>query len=145
MGDKRKMTEVVLNNKCIHCKDKECHDGEGFCNYAMQKNSFYKNPRLYKGLKVIRSPTYKELEKENAELKEKLNIRSCQNCKHNNRSCPNDGSCKHYNKWEGYKNPQLVKAIEIIKKLNDRVCGRRGDDLCLLEQVEQFLKEESDK
>lgn len=56
------MTEVVLNNKCMHCEDKECHDGEHFCNYAMQKNSFYKNPRLYKGLKVIRSPTYTKKE-----------------------------------------------------------------------------------
>ena len=66
------MAEVVLNDECMRCKDKECHDGENFCNYAMQKNSFYKNPRLYKGLEVIRLPTYKELEKENAELKEKL-------------------------------------------------------------------------
>ena len=32
----------------------------------------------------------KKLKDENAELKEKLNIRSCQNCKHNNKSCPND-------------------------------------------------------
>ena len=33
--------------------------------------------------------------KHNAELQEKLNIRSCQNCKHNNKSCPRDGSCVH--------------------------------------------------
>ena len=26
--------------------------------------------------------------KQNAKLQEKLNIRSCQNCKHNNKSCP---------------------------------------------------------
>ena len=30
--------------------------------------------------------------KQNAKLQEKLNIRSCQNCKHN-KSCPGDGSC----------------------------------------------------
>jgi len=53
-----------------------------------------------------------ELEKENAELKRILNIRSCQNCRHNSRDCPNDGSCKHYSKWEGYENPQLSKAKE---------------------------------
>lgn len=57
----------------------------------------------------------RELEKENTKLKEKLNMRSCQNYKHNNKSCPNDGSCVHYSKWEGYKNPQLTKAKEIIK------------------------------
>ena len=33
--------------------------------------------------------------KQNAKLQEKLNIRSCQNCKHNNKSCPGDGSCVH--------------------------------------------------
>lgn len=88
-----------------------------------------------------------ELEKENAELKGKLNIRSCQNCKHNNKSCPNDGSCKNYSKWKGYENPQLTKAKEIIKSLialhyNPVVTK---DDLKkqdkILEQAEQFLKE----
>ena len=39
------------------------------------------------------------LKKENEQLQEKLNIRSCQNCKHNNKSCPNDGSCVYYSKW----------------------------------------------
>ena len=33
-----------------------------------------------------------KLEKEKAKLQEKLNIRSCQNCKHNNKSCPNGES-----------------------------------------------------
>ena len=82
-----------------------------------------------------------ELEEENEQLQEKLNMRSCQNCKRNNKSCPNDGSCVHYNKWEGYKNPQLTKAKEIIKRLNDIVCGRSGDDWELIEQAEQFLRE----
>lgn len=57
----------------------------------------------------------KKLKDENTGLKEKLNMRSCQNYKHNNKSCPNDGSCVHYNKWEDYKNSQLTKAKEIIK------------------------------
>ena len=63
-GDKRKMTEVILNDECMHCNDRECHNGEHFCNYAMTDNSFYKNAKLYKGLEVIQRPTYKELEKE---------------------------------------------------------------------------------
>ena len=63
------MTEIILNDECMHCNDKECHDGEHFCNEAMKDNSFYKNARLYKGLEVIQRPTYKDLEKENAELK----------------------------------------------------------------------------
>ena len=64
--------------------------------------------------------------KQNAKLQEKLNIRSCQNCKHNNKSCPNDGSCVHYSKWEGYKNPQLTRAKEIIKKLYSHVFQGMG-------------------
>ena len=57
-----------------------------------------KDPILQQGFEIIC--------KENAELKEKLNIniRSCQNCRKYNRNCPNDGSCKNYNKWEEYKN-----------------------------------------
>ena len=58
------MTEVILNDECMHCETKECHDGYNFCNQAMKKNSFYKNAKLYKGLEVIQSPTYEELEKE---------------------------------------------------------------------------------
>ena len=50
-----------------------------------------------------------ELLKENAELKAKLNQRSCQNCKKYSRACPNDGSCKYYSKWEGYENSQLAE------------------------------------
>ena len=69
MGDKRKMTEVILNDECMHCVHKECHDGYHFCNQAMKDNSFYKNKKLYKGLEVIQRPTYEELEKENAEAK----------------------------------------------------------------------------
>jgi hypothetical protein len=51
-----------------------------------------------------------------AGLKARLNIRSCQNCRHNNKSCPNDGSCNHYSKWESYKNPQLIKAKELLSE-----------------------------
>lgn len=63
------MTEVILNDECMHCNNRECHDGEHFCNQAMKDNSFYKNSKLYKGLEVIQRPTYKELEKQIAELK----------------------------------------------------------------------------
>ena len=69
----------------------------------------YENKCLAQKIEFI-----KELEKENEQLQEKLNIRSCQNYKHN-KSCPNDGSCVHYSKWEDYKNQQLTKAKEIIK------------------------------
>lgn len=66
------MTEVILNDECAHCNDKECHDGEHFCNQAMKENSFYKSAKLYKGLEVIHRPTYEELEKENAELEAQI-------------------------------------------------------------------------
>lgn len=84
-----------------------------------------------------------ELEKENAELKEILNIRSCQSCKHRNKSCPNDGSCNHYSKWEGYKNPQLTKATEIIKNCIHilKHSGTALDWKYAIDQAVQFLKE----
>ena len=96
--------------------------------------------------------TKEELKKENAELQEKLNIRSCQNYKHNNKSCPNDGSCVNYNKWEDYKNPQLTKAKEIIKKFLEFVNNevefdpehpQEHTDLWneLCEKAEQFISE----
>ena len=66
----------------------------------------------------------KQLREENAELQEKLNTRSCQNCKNNNKSCPNDGSCVHYSKWEDYKNSQLTKAKNIIRDLYFIIQGR---------------------
>ena len=102
--------------------------------------------------KTCKECVISELEKENAELKEKLNIRSCQNCKHNNKSCPNDGSCKNFSKWEGYENPQLTKAKEIIKKFSEFVNNeveydsehpQEHTDLWneLCEQAEQFLSE----
>lgn len=95
----------------------------------------------------------KKLKDENTELKEKLNIRSCQNCKHNNKSCPNDGSCVRYSKCEDYKNQQLTKAKEIIKDYltivkgsHTTVCGvpeenRTINVLKLNEEAEQFIKE----
>ena len=102
--------------------------------------------------KTCKECVISELEKENAELKEKLNIRSCQNCKHNNKSCPNDGSCKNYSKWKGFENPQLTKAKEIIKKFSEFVNNeveydsehpQEHTDLWneLCEQAEQFLSE----
>lgn len=84
----------------------------------------------------------KELGKEMT--KEKLNIRSCQNCRRNNKSCPNDGSCDHYSKWEGYKNPQFTKAKELIKELISSlsVVGECEEEECeLLNRAEQFIRE----
>ena len=93
-----------------------------------------------------------KLEKEKAKLQEKLNIRSCQNCKHNNKSCPNDGSCVNYSKWESYINPELTKAKEIIKKFSEFVNNevefdsehpQEHTDLWneLCEKAEQFINE----
>ena len=94
------------------------------------------------------------LKKENEQLQEKLNIRSCQNCKHNNKSCPNDGSCVYYSKWEDYKNQQLTKAKEIIKDYmiiakgaHITACGVPEENrtihvLELNEEAEEFLNSE---
>ena len=83
-----------------------------------------------------------ELEEENEQLQEKLNIRSCQNCKHNSKSCPSDGSCVHYNKWEGYKNPQLIKAKGIIKDLLYCLPKENIEGIYeITEEAEQFLRE----
>ena len=86
----------------------------------------------------------KKLKDENAGLKEKLNIRSCQNCKHNNKSCPNDGRCVHYNKWEDYKNPQFTKAKAIIKDLLSVLPKENIEGVYeTVEAAEQFLREEN--
>ena len=87
----------------------------------------------------------KKLKDENAGLKEKLNIRSCQNCKHNNKSCPNDGSCVNYNKWEDYKNPQLTKAKELLTKYVELFKPKGGNipPTPIQVETEQFLREEN--
>ena len=97
----------------------------------------YENKCLAQKIEFI-----KELEKENAKLQEKLNIRSCQNCKHNNKSCPNDGSCVHYNKWEEYKDPQLTKAKELIKEMLSILPKENIEGVYeITEEAEEFLKE----
>ena len=60
-----------LNVKCAACKQNICHDGYKFCCAAMKENSFYKNNRLYKGIKPNKKLSYAELEAENTELKKK--------------------------------------------------------------------------
>jgi len=69
------MTEE-LNPECAACEQKVCHDGYNFCNEAMKENSFYKNDRLYKGIKPNKKLSYAELEnklkeqqKENKQIK----------------------------------------------------------------------------
>ena len=121
---------------------------EKYFNHKMMDfQGFY--PRHYYRLGYLESaePREKriaELEKENAELQEKLNIRSCQNCKHSNKSYPSDGSCVHYNTWEDYKNPQLTKAKEVIENLIDSLMAIDGEqirELSVVKEAEQFLKE----
>ena len=83
-----------------------------------------------------------KLEKEKAKLQEKLNIRSCQNCKHNNKSCPNDGSCVNYSKWESYINPELTKAKEIIKEMLSILPKENIEGVYeITEKAEQFISE----
>lgn len=80
--------------------------------------------------------------KQNAKLQEKLNIRSCQNCKYNNKSCPSDGSCVHYNKWEEYKNPQLTKAKEIMREMLRILPKENIEGIYeITEEAEQFIRE----
>jgi len=137
------MNEVILNDECMHCNDKECHDGEHFCNQAMKDNSFYKNAKLYKGLEVIQRPTYEDLEKENAKLKTDYKILSC--------SVGDFGELQKKLEEEQRKNnglsDNLTKAKEIIKKLKVLYLSpvvtkddvKRQDEI--LVEVEQFLSE----
>lgn len=101
---------VLQNEKCVSVKTEKLNDLKNRIIFAL------KDATLQQGFEII-CKRIAELEKGNEELKEKLNVRSCQNCKHNNKSCSNDGSCVHYSKWEDYKNLQLIQAKEIIKKL----------------------------
>ena len=104
-------------------------------NEQLRNNGFTVSAMTEQQLKVAIEKG-EQLEKENAELKEKLNIRSCKNCKHNNKSCPNDGSCKHYSKWEDFENPQLTKAKKIIKKQNKII-----EDVCDVSMLGSYAKE----
>ena len=99
----------------------------------------------------------KKLKDENTGLKEKLNMRSYQNCKHNNKSCPNDDSCHNFSLWQPFINPELSKAKEIIKDYltiakgsHSTVCGVPEENrtiyvLKLNEEAEQFLNGEVEK
>ena len=119
------MTEVILNDECMHCRTKECHDGEHFCRQAMKDNSFYKNAKLYKGLEVIQLPTYEELEEENAVLRNR-NQELLESC---------EGAAMMYK--------DLQKANEIIKKyLAIGVGGKITQNyLDVTKEAEQFLKD----
>ena len=134
------MTEVILNDECVHCADKECHDGEHFCRQAMKDNSFYKNAKLYKGLEVIQSPTYKELEQENAKLRKELK--------------------EWKDEWqeqvqkaidEGYartlQTMQLTKAKELLELFVqwNYGCCKEPDYKNLVKQAEQILNSEVEK
>ena len=119
------MTEVILNDECTHCNTKECHDGEHFCRQAMKDNSFYKNAKLYKGIEVIRKPTYEELEKENAGLKNR-NQELLESC---------EGATMMYE--------DLQRAKEIIRELLDNCFGYNSKmvNYEVKAKAEQFLSE----
>lgn len=65
-----------------------------------------KDPILQQGFELI-CKNLAELEKENTELKKQLKNRNCSNCRRNNRSCPNDGSCHNFSLWQPFKNSEL--------------------------------------
>ena len=148
------MKEVILNDECAHCKDKECHDGYNFCNQAMKKNSFYKNAKLYKGLEVIQRPTYEELKKENAELKKR--VENQKSFLERIRAKFELGEIER-KEIEGYlESDQLTKAREIILRLYN---AGRDVLMCRAEEkaydnlsnaindksIEQFLNSEEEK
>jgi glutamine synthetase adenylyltransferase len=157
------MREVVLNYECAHCEQKECHDGEHFCNQAMKENSFYKNAKLYKGLEVIQRPTYCELEKENAKLKAIVRNTKAVDESFAKLQQENAELRKELKEWkdewqeqvqkandEGYTRTlqtiQLKKAKEIIKNLlilkNDLYGNTKMEwRIKVTEQAEQFLSE----
>ena len=117
-----------------------------------------KDPILQMGFEVICSKLSR-LEKENAELKEKVsyledNLRVARKDRENLqlkvgkglkefiKDCPYSALKLYAN---GYYVEQLTKAKEIIQKLCDMVCGRSGDDQELLDRAEQFLKEQQNE
>ena len=65
-------------------------------------------------------------------------------CKHDNKSCPNDGSCVHYNKWEEYKNSKLAKAKKIIRNCLNLWNNVMTEETvrALIKEAEQFIREE---
>lgn len=95
-----------------------------------------------------------ELEKENAELKERVENRNCSNCRRSKTGCPNDGSCHNFSLWQPFINPKLAKAKEIIKDYltiakgsHTTLCGVPEENrtihvLKLNEKAEQFLNSE---
>lgn len=128
---------VFQNEKCVSVKTEKLNDLKNRISLAL------KDGTLQQGFEII-CKRIAELKKENEDLKEKLNVRSCQNCKHNNKSCPNDGSCVHYSKWEDFKNPQLTKAKEIIKDLLQVLPKENIEGVYeVTEEAEQFLREEN--
>lgn len=83
--------------------------------------------------------------KQNTKLKKQLENRNCSNCRRNKTECPNDGSCKNLSLWEPYKNPQLTKAKELLKKLLSAYTSYADSfddrDNEIIAETEQFLSE----
>ena len=151
MFEKKKMTKDEMKDKISFAlKDPILQQGfEIIC----KENAELRNiAEFQQSSNMNRYFENKKLKDENTRLKEKLNTRSYQNCKRYNRSCPNDGSCVNYSKWEIYINPELTKAKEIIKKflefVNNEVefdpeHSQEHTDLWneLCEKAEQFISE----
>ena len=131
------MTEVILNDECMHCNDRECHDGEHFCNYAMTDNSFYKNAKMYKGLEVIQRPTYEELEKENAELKSE-NQKWKDEWQEQVQKATDEGYARTLQTIQLTKAKELLERFLGLGNLWDLDCK---DYFPLRKEAEQFLKE----
>ena len=137
------MTDEEKISVLLSCKN--CPENKGGWICAKE----YENKCLAQKIVFIQ-----ELEKENAELKEKVsyledNLRVARKDRENLqlkvgkglkefiKDCPYSALKLYAN---GYYVEQLIKAKDIIKKLYGIICGRSGDDWKLIEQVEQFLK-----
>ena len=77
-----------------------------------------------------------KLEKENAELKDRLKNRNCSNCRRSKAGCPNDGSCHNFSLWQPFINPELIKAKKIIRN-----CLNLWNDVMTEETVRTLIKE----
>lgn len=134
------MKEVILNDECAHCNDKECHDGEHFCNQAMKDNSFYKNAKLYKGLEIIKRPTYEELEKEKDVIRRKADEAIADKllitAKYN--EILNDINQEKDNLQK--ENAKLKEKLEAMTKDRDRWLNVDKEDCGHLREAKEIIK-----
>lgn len=131
-----------LNTECAACERKVCHDGHNFCNEAMKENSFYKNERLYKGIKPSKKPSYAELEKQNEKLQKEVNEWKTKFEKLERKCRFNFTDLLEDVEKENRQEKQLKEAREIISEWEDSYCcganylylGTKGEELKIKSQ-----------